>query len=355
MIRVEHLCKTYKNEILRDVNAEINRGDVISIIGPSGCGKSTFLRCLNMLEAPTGGKIFFEDVEMTGANRKTLEMCRRKMGMVFQTFNLFEHLSVIENVMLGPVKLLGMEKQAAYDEGMRLLDLVGLGSRSMHYPESLSGGQKQRVAIARTLALKPEVILFDEPTSALDPIMVSEVLGVMKRLADRGMTMLIVTHEMEFAENVSNRIFYMDEKGIYEEGTPQEIFHNPQKPKTREFIYRVHTFNYDIHGAAFDFYDMLGQIVEFMKKQRFDEKRMRHAVLLSEEVIYNLLFATLGPVDLHLAFNYSEKLDSARLIFESPLIHQDIAQKVSDAISGKIIQNCAKSLSAEEGKLIATV
>ena len=357
MIRVEHLGKTFKNEILRDINVEINRGDVISIIGPSGCGKSTFLRCLNMLETPTCGRIYLDDVEMTGANRKTLEACRRKMGMVFQSFDLFEHMSVIENVMLGPVELLGMSKQAAYDEGMRLLDMVGLAGRAMRYPETLSGGQKQRVAIARELAMKPEIILFDEPTSALDPRMVSEVLSVMKRLADRGMTMLIVTHEMRFAENVSNRIFYMDDKCIYEEGTPQQIFHNPQRPKTRDFIYRVHSYGYDINGDAFDFYELLGQLLEFMYRQRFDDKRMQGAQLLIEEVVYNLLFAAIGQPNTHvrLTFSYAEKLDQAQMIFEGEGIGADIVSHAKDEISARLIQSYSKEIRAEDGRLTLTL
>ena len=236
MIRVEHLSKTYKNEILHDINVEVNRGDVISIIGPSGCGKSTFLRCLNMLTPPTSGKIYLDGVEMTGANRKTLEMCRRKMGMVFQAYDLFEHLSVIENVMLGPVELLGMDKQSAYDEGMRLLDMVGLAGRAMRYPEMLSGGQKQRVAIARELAMKPEIILFDEPTSALDPELTNEVLSVMRGLAREGMTMLVVTHELGFAKNVSNRVAFMENGVIVEEGESHAFFEQPKQARTRAFL-----------------------------------------------------------------------------------------------------------------------
>ncbi len=357
MIRTEHLGKTFNSEILRDINVEINRGDVISIIGPSGCGKSTFLRCLNMLEKPSCGKVYFEDVELTGADRRTLEMCRRKMGMVFQSFNLFEHMSVIENVMLGPVELLGMDRQSAYDEGMRLLDMVGMAGRAMRYPEELSGGQKQRVAIARTLAMKPEIIFFDEPTSALDPRMVSEVLGVMNRLANNGMTMLIVTHEMSFAENVSNRIFYMDEKGIYEDGTPQQIFHNPQHPRTRDFIYRVRSFGYDIHGPSFDLYDMLGQLAEFMRNHRFDEKRMQKTVLLIEELIYSLLFAAIGQekTDLHFTFSYAEKSDHVKLEFAGNGITGDILGRAKDEISARLIRGYSEEIEAADGRLTVSL
>ena len=224
MIKIENLSKSYGDlEVLKNISVEINKGEVISIIGPSGCGKSTFIRCLNRLEEPTSGKIFIDGEEITGKNIK-LHKLRMKMGMVFQSFNLFSHLTIIENIMLGPVNLLKMDRQTAYDEGMELLEMVGLGSTSLSYPDELSGGQKQRAAIARTLAMKPELVLFDEPTSALDPRMTSEVLAVIKKLAADGLTMMIVTHEMKFAKNVSNRVFYMDEKGIYEDGTPEQIF-----------------------------------------------------------------------------------------------------------------------------------
>ena len=183
MIKIENLSKSYGDlEVLKNISVEINKGEVISIIGPSGCGKSTFIRCLNRLEEPTSGKIFIDGEEITGKNIK-LHKLRMKMGMVFQSFNLFSHLTIIENIMLGPVNLLKMDRQTAYDEGMELLEMVGLGSKSLSYPDELSGGQKQRAAIARTLAMKPEIVLFDEPTSALDPRMTSEVLAVIKKLA----------------------------------------------------------------------------------------------------------------------------------------------------------------------------
>ena len=353
MIRVEHLRKCFENEILKDISVDINDGDVISIIGPSGCGKSTFMRCLNLLETPTSGKIYIDGQDITAADKKQLAKLRQKMGMVFQSFNLFNHMTIIENVMLGPVNLLGMDKQTAYDEGMKLLDSVGLGSKALSYPDMLSGGQKQRVAIARTLAMKPDVILFDEPTSALDPTMVSEVLGVMQRLADKGMTMLIVTHEMSFAENVSNRVFYMDEKGIYEDGTPQQIFQNPQKPKTRDFIYKIRSFTYDINGATFDFYELLGRAVDFMKSQRFDEKRIRNTVLLGEELIFNLLFNEIGAekANIKLNFRYSEKLDTAEMVFEGEQISADMATKFKDEISERIIKKLSKEIRAENGKM----
>ena len=239
MIRIRHLQKTYPNVTpLKDVNTDIHRGDVISIIGPSGTGKSTLIRCINMLETPTSGEIWVKDQCITD-KKCDVSKVRRKMGMVFQSFNLFPHLTVIENIMKAPVDLLGKSKQQAYDEGMQLLRTVGLKDKAFVYPDNLSGGQKQRVAIARTLAMEPEIILFDEPTSALDPEMVGEVLNVMKELANEGMTMVVVTHEMGFAREVGNRVLFMDEGKLVEQGAPREIFENPQHPRLQEFLSKV--------------------------------------------------------------------------------------------------------------------
>ncbi|MCR4845973.1 MAG: amino acid ABC transporter ATP-binding protein [Eubacterium sp.] len=239
MIRIEHLRKEFPDVTpLKDVNLEVRPGEVISIIGPSGTGKTTLLRCINRLEEPTSGKIIIDDEEVTAPNYD-LTRIRRKVGMVFQSFNLFSNLNVAENIMTGPVRLLNKTKQEAYDEAMELLERVGLSEKALNYPDELSNGQKQRIAIMRALAMNPEVMLFDEPTSALDPTMVGEVLQVIKGLAGDGMTMLIVTHEMQFANDVSDRILYMDEGVIYEEGTPEQIFGSPQKDKTKSFISRL--------------------------------------------------------------------------------------------------------------------
>ena len=239
MISVKDLRKSFNGlEVLKGINTEIQKGDVVCIIGPSGSGKSTFLRCLNMLEKPTGGKIIF-DGEDLAAPKANLNLHRQKMGMVFQQFNLFPHMTVLENLTCAPMMLKKVSKEAAEAKAMELLERVGLADRAGEYPNKLSGGQKQRVAIVRALCMDPEVMLFDEPTSALDPEMVGEVLEVMKALAKKGMTMIVVTHEMGFAREVSNRVMFMDEGIIMEENSPEELFSNPQCERLQSFLAKV--------------------------------------------------------------------------------------------------------------------
>lgn len=239
MISVKNLCKDFgDHKVLRGINYEIEQGEKIVIIGPSGSGKSTFLRCLNLLETPTSGQIFFEGTEITGKG-VDINQIRQRMGMVFQHFNLFPHLSIMDNLTLAPVELKLMTKEEAKEEALRLLDIVNLREKADAYPGQLSGGQKQRIAIVRSLALKPKMMLFDEPTSALDPEMVGEVLEVMKNLAKEGMTMAVVTHEMGFAKEVGTKVLFMDEGVILEEGTPEEIFGNPKQDRTQEFLSKV--------------------------------------------------------------------------------------------------------------------
>ena len=239
LIRVENLQKSFGElKVLDGIDIDIYRGDVVVVVGPSGSGKSTFLRCLNRLEESTGGSIIFNGEDITGAN-VNINKHRQKMGMVFQQFNLFPHLTIMRNLTIGPMKLLGKTKDEAEQRAQELLDRVGLGSRANSYPNQLSGGQKQRVAIVRALCMDPEVMLFDEPTSALDPEMVGEVLEVMKELARDGMTMIVVTHEMGFAREVGNRIIFIDGGKIVEDGSPNEIFGNAQNPRLREFLSKV--------------------------------------------------------------------------------------------------------------------
>ena len=239
MIKVENLHKYFGElEVLKGVNADIKKGEVVCVIGPSGSGKSTFLRCINLLEMPTKGEIFIDGIPVI-ENIKNIDSLRTRVGMVFQQFNLFPNMSVLDNITLAPIKVLKMNKSDAEAKAKELLERVGLAEKADTYPNRLSGGQKQRVAIARALAMNPEVMLFDEPTSALDPEMVGEVLDVMKQLADSGMTMVVVTHEMGFAREVSDRVLFMEEGIIYEEGTPEEIFGSPQKPRTKDFLSKV--------------------------------------------------------------------------------------------------------------------
>ncbi len=239
MIEVNNLTKNYgKLEVLKDISVTIEKNEVVCVIGPSGSGKSTFLRCINLLETPTEGSIFIDGEKINDKNAD-INKIRQKLGMVFQNFNLFPHMTTIENVMIGQIKVNRTDKAEAKKQALELLKAVGLEDKADVYPASLSGRQKQRAAIARALAMKPEIMLFDEPTSALDPEMVGEVLEVMRKLAHQGMTMVIVTHEMGFAREVADRVLFMDEGTIVEEGSPEEIFGNPQNERTRNFLSKV--------------------------------------------------------------------------------------------------------------------
>jgi len=239
VIKVSNLKKSYGDKlVLKEVNTEIQDGSVVVVIGPSGSGKSTFLRCLNRLEEVDSGKIFYDDIELT-SKTVDIDKMRQHIGMVFQHFNLFPHKTILENITLAPVSLNLMSKEDAEKKGIELLKRMGLEDKATVYPSSLSGGQKQRVAIARALAMEPKVMLFDEATSALDPEMVGEVLNVMKNLAKEGMTMIVVTHEMGFAKEVADRVLFMEEGIIYEDGTPDEIFNNPKEKRTQEFLSKV--------------------------------------------------------------------------------------------------------------------
>lgn len=240
IIEVNKLMKVFgKNEVLKDISESVDKGQVICVIGPSGSGKSTFLRCLNLLEVPTSGNVLFEGKDLTSLNEKDLNQLREKMGMVFQGFNLFPNMNVIENIKLAPIKVKNMSDADADKIASNLLEKVGLADKAFQYPESLSGGQKQRVAIARALAMDPEVLLFDEPTSALDPEMVGEVLKVMKTLASDGMTMVVVTHEMGFAREVADQIWFMDQGYIQEKGRPEDVFDHPTSERAQDFLSKI--------------------------------------------------------------------------------------------------------------------
>lgn len=345
MIKVKHLSKKFGEHcVLKDINTEIQKGEVISVIGPSGTGKSTFLRCLNLLETPSGGLIEIDGVDILKKDSDVPKI-RRKMGMVFQSFNLYAHLTVLENLTIGPVKLLNKTKGDAEKTAVEILKTVGLAEKTEAFPDELSGGQKQRVAIARCLAMEPEIILFDEPTSALDPTMVSEVLAVIRRLVKEGMTMVIVTHEMDFAKDVSNRVFYMDEGLIYEEGSSKEIFENPQLEKTRAFIHRLRIFKEEIVNQDFDLYKLNANIEAFCTKHTIDKGILHNILLLTEEMVVQLLMPIKEKCSkIELTLEYAEKKGVFQLIFDyagkptNPLENTD-EENLSLLIVCKIAKN----------------
>ena len=346
MIRLEHIRKEYPGVVpLADVSAEIRDGDVISVIGPSGTGKSTLLRCINMLEIPTSGRIWLDDTEIT-APGCDLSKVRQKMGMVFQSFHLFSHLSVIENLMLAPIDLLGQSRQEAYDKGLELLKTVGLGDKAKSYPDQLSGGQKQRVAIARTLAMGPEIILFDEPTSALDPAMVGEVQAVIRELSRSGKTMMIVTHEMEFARSICNRVFYMDEGGIYEEGPPEQVFQNPVRERTRRFIRRLQILELVVDSRNYDFAAVESRIREHCRKQHLSPSLQNRLQLVFEELVHQQLVRGSGLSTIKLLVEIPQEQNSCTVTIcyggEKHNVLED-----ADPLSRKVLEGLASELRHE--------
>ena len=340
MISIKHLSKTFTNPdgtkitVLKDVNCEIEKGEVISIIGPSGTGKSTLLRAINMLEPPTSGEIWV-DGENIMAKGYHLDKLRQKMGMVFQNFNLFDHLTVLENITYAPTRLLKVSEEEAKKEALELLNKVGLAQKADVYPSSLSGGQKQRVAIARSLAMHPEVILFDEPTSALDPTMVGEVLSVMRQLAKEGLTMLIVTHEMRFARDVSSRIFFMNEGVIYEDGTPQQIFEHPRRSATKAFVNRIQKLVFEIDDN-FDFLSGNTEVKRFCIKYNLGAKADLIADI-SREMLFTHL-KDIRPITVRLT--HTELTSETALDFmvegatASPLPQGDTLNGIREKVQG---------------------
>ena len=315
LFEINDLCKDFgKLHVLDHISTTISKGEVLVIVGPSGSGKSTFLRSLNLLERPTGGQILFEGRDITDP-KSDINLHRQKIGMVFQHFNLFPHMTVIENIMCAPMDLLGKSKQEAYEKGIDLLRKVGLADKAMNYPDVMSGGQKQRVAIARTLAMEPEIILFDEPTSALDPTMIGEVQAVIRDLAKQGITMIIVTHEMKFAREICNRVFYMDQGGIYEDGTPEQIFDNPQKERTHQFIRHLKVLEYPITSKDFDFIGFNTQIEEFGRKNRISQRTIYNIQAYIEEMCVQIILPQMkAPFETLVTIEYSEEKDNADVV-----------------------------------------
>ena len=339
MITVTNLKKSFGSlEVIKGITTTIKKGEIITVIGPSGTGKSTFLRALNMLDPPSEGTIEFEGQSLTD-KRTDINDVRKKMGMVFQSFNLFAHMSVLDNLCVGQTKLLGLSRADAEKNSRELLATVGLAEKADAYPDELSGGQKQRVAIARCLSMKPDIMLFDEPTSALDPTMVGEVTAVIKRLAQSGMTMAIVTHEMEFAKNVSTRIIYMDEGGIYEEGPPDVIFDAPKREKTRAFIHRIKSFVYEIQTEKFDFIEMVNSLANYCTANALSRQDSNKVQLAAEELSVNLIPAE----DLkRIGFNFPDNQSE----FEFTAIYGGANRDVTleSGISTDIIKGISKEI-----------
>ena len=295
MISIRNLTKRFdKSTILEHINLEIEKGDSVVIIGGSGCGKSTLLRCINRLIVPEEGEICINGENILDKNAD-VDAIRRKMGMVYQQFNLFSHLSVLENVVLAPVKVAGMNRTDAEALAKQLLERVGMAGRENAMPAALSGGQKQRVAIARTLAMKPEVILFDEPTSALDPTMVDEVESVIRDLVDEGMTSVLVTHEMRFAKKVASRVIFLAEKGIYEQGTPEEVFERPKKVLTQRFLYRSRMFETQLTADSLDLFALASDLRAFLRRYEYEPQQEKRLPLVCDELLYPVFRCAQAP------------------------------------------------------------
>jgi len=353
MIEVNNLSKSFDDlQVLKGINLQIRKGEVISIIGPSGSGKSTLLRCLNLLEQPTGGEIVFDGITLPG-KKADVALVRQRMGMVFQSFNLYDHLSVLDNLTIGPLKLRKVSRLDAEKQAIELLRLVGLAEKAYSMPDELSGGQKQRVAIARCLAMEPEVLLFDEPTSALDPTMVSEVLAVIRRLSRDGMTMMIVTHEMEFAKNISTRVLYMDEGTVYEEGTAEDIFENPSKPKTKTFIHRIRSLDIPVQSKDYDLYAIQAQFNAFCDKHFLPPRIIESVTSLAEEVL--LLQRDFS--DIHLRLSYSEKSGIVRLVCDAGGSADNLLENQEDELGVLLIRGRCSNIDyqREEGRNVLTL
>lgn len=341
MIELQHIRKEYNLATpLEDVSVTINNGDVIAVLGPSGTGKSTLLRCINLLETPTSGHILVdgEDITAKGCN---INRIRTKLGMVFQSFNLYEHLTVVENCMLAQTVLLETPRQEAYDKAMSLLCSVGMEKQALQYPDQLSGGQKQRAAIARTLSTDPEIILFDEPTSALDPLTVGEVEAVIASLAQKGCTMMLVTHSLEFAKSVANRVFYMDKGGIYEEGTPDQVFNNPQKERTRRFIRRLANLVMEVSEMSHNLNEEIGRIVAFCTEKGVDSKQTMNACNAYEEVCSLMFRECLGDektLSVALEYAVAEKRLSMSFAPHSLITPRPNRERIQSLLEYKLIR-----------------
>ena len=344
MIEIKHLRKEYETITpIKDLSLTINEGDVISIIGPSGTGKSTLLRMINLLEKPTSGEIFVDGKDIIKEGLKSSDV-GGKIVMVFQSFNLFNHLTVLENVTFAPIKLKHIDPKEAYKKAMSLLEDVGLAGFAFSYPSQLSGGQKQRAAIARAIAMDPEVILFDEPTSALDPTMTGEIELVIKRLATKGYTMLLVTHNMDFAESVANRVIYLDEGGIYEDGSPNQIFHHPKREKTKVFVKQLKSFYGDIDPSKYDHMDLYTKLNAYIYQSEFTKDLEKKTKAIFEELCVQIVSSLYGPnSSANFEVSYSQNSKKVHLTLTYKNIDINLDNK-EFAVSTKIIKHYADEI-----------
>lgn len=340
MISIRNLCKNYgQGPVLENVSLDIEKGESVVIIGGSGCGKSTLLRCINRLIEPESGEIWIDGQNILD-KKADIDAIRKKMGMVYQHFNLFSHLTVLENIILAPMKVMGMKKEDAIAEAKVLLEKVGMSGREKAMPASLSGGQKQRVAIARTLAMHPDVILFDEPTSALDPTMVDEVESVIRNLVNEGMTSIIVTHEMRFAKNVASKVLFMAEKGIYEQGTPREVFDHPKKVLTQRFLYRSRMYETVLRPENLDLYALSSEIRDFMRRYEYSDRQDRLVSAVGDELLQPM-FAS-GAKSAYLRLLCSESSNVHTMIIHFPGLESDpLCEPYLDDLNLKILDTYA--------------
>lgn len=347
LIEVKGLKKTFGSlEVLKGIDLNVEQGQRIAIIGGSGCGKSVFLRSLCLLEKPDAGQILIDGQEITARGAKVDEI-RRSMGMVFQKFHLFSEMDVMDNLCLAPTRILKMPRAEAEKKAMDLLGQVGLAARAHSWPTVLSGGQQQRIAICRCLMMEPKVLLFDEPTSALDPTMVGEVLAVIRMLAKRDMSMLIVTHEMNFAREVANRVLFFADGGIYEQGTPAEVFDHPQREKTVAFIHKIKYFTYEISDRQFDLMQMHGGIQYFGEKYGLDQKHTYRLQLCCEELIYEMLdhcYPGCDKADLKLSVSYAESDRSTQIDLDCGGVAYNPFEQEEDGLGVTILKNMSKQL-----------
>jgi len=342
MIRIEHLKKAFDDSlILNDINLEIKKGESVVIIGGSGCGKSTLLRCIDRLIEPTDGAIYFKDQNILDKNIDINEY-RQKVGMVYQHFNLFSHLNVLENLIITPMTVLNMPQDEAIEKAKDLLKKVGMENSIYKMPSSLSGGQKQRVSIARTLMMNPEVILFDEPTSALDPTMVDEVESVIRDLINDGITSIIVTHEMRFAKSIASKVVFLAEKGIYEQGTPEEIFDYPDRPLTRQFIYRSRLYSTMIDKDNIDLYDLQSSIQKFLSQYGLTFKQRTTIEHFLEEIVYPIITKNNEVKQIELSVLGSESGVNHRILLENDANLNLLEQSQIDELGLKLVNSECK-------------